>query len=291
MPNVTANGITIEYDVRGSGEPILFVMGLAGQLVDWPDEFVDLFVERGYQVIRFDNRDIGLSSQTEWTPPSESKTLRSFISRRPLAGVGYTMPDMAADAAGLLDALDIESAHVVGASMGGMISQELAINHPGKVRSLCSIMSNPGDRRTGGISGRLVAKLFRRKPPTRDTAIDDAVRIFGLISGPHFDPVEYRAHAEMQIKRAFTPKGVARQTAAIAGTRNRTQFLAGVSAPTLVIHGLVDPLVKPSGGVATARAIPSSRLLAFPDMGHDLPRPRWGDIRDAIIENCERSAS
>jgi pimeloyl-ACP methyl ester carboxylesterase len=289
MPSVEANGLTIEYDVRGEGEPVLLVMGLAGQLVDWPDDFVDLYVEAGYQVIRFDNRDIGLSSETDWTPPSEVKTLRSLITRRPLKGVGYTVPDMAADAAGLLEALDIERAHVVGASMGGMIAQEMAINHPETVRSICSIMSNVGDRRNGGISGRLIAKVARRKPPTRETAVDDAVRIFGLIAGPHFDPDEYRILAKRQVERSFRPAGVARQTAAIAGTRNRAELLGSVTAPTLVIHGLLDPLVKPSGGVATARAVPGARLLAFPDMAHDMPRPRWPEMRDAMIENFSRA--
>ncbi len=291
MASVQANGMTIEYDIRGEGEPILFIMGLAGQLVDWPEEFVDLFVEQGYQVIRFDNRDIGLSTQTDWQPPSEAKMMGAFAARRPLKNVGYTLIDMADDAAGLLDALGIASAHVVGASMGGMIAQELAIGHPGKVRSICSIMSNTGDRRNGGIAGSLMAKLGRRKPPTRQTAVEASVDMFRLIAGPHYDPVVHRQIMELNIERSFTPAGVARQTAAIAGSRNRTPLLGSVTAPTLVIHGLVDPLVKPSGGVATAKAIPGARLLAFPDMGHDLPRPRWFEMRDAIVENCRRGAT
>lgn len=291
MGSVSANGVTIEYDVRGDGEPLLMVMGLAGQLSDWPDEFVDLFVDAGYQVIRFDNRDIGLSTQTDWTPPTQAKMMRSFITRRPLKGTGYTVPDMADDAAGLLDALSIESAHVVGVSMGGMISQELAIRHPGKVRSLCSIMSNTGDRKNGGIAGSLVAKMARQKPPTRATAVEQTVETFRLISGPHFDPDEYRHVAEASFARSFAPDGVARQTAAIAASRDRTALLASVKAPTLVIHGLIDPLVKFSGGQATAQAIPSARLLAFGDMGHDLPRPRWHEMRDEIITNIKRASA
>lgn len=289
MPRVDANGISIEYDSRGEGEPILFVMGLAGQLIDWPDEFVDLFADRGYRVIRFDNRDVGLSTQTTWTPPKQTAAIRSLVTRRPLKNVGYTLTDMAADAAALIDALDIDSAHIVGASMGGMIAQELAIEHPAKVRSVCSIMSNPGDRKTGGITARLLGKLLRRKPPTLDTAIEDAVELFQLISGPHFDPIEYREQAQLQVNRSFTPEGVARQTAAIAGSRDRTELLTTVEAPMLVIHGLVDPLVKPSGGVATAKAVPGARLVAFPDMAHDLPRPRWPELRDTILTNFERA--
>lgn len=289
MASVQANGMTIEYDIRGEGEPLLFVMGLAGQLTDWPDEFVDMYVERGYQVIRFDNRDIGLSTQTEWSTPTQAKMMLAHLARRPLKNVGYTVPDMADDAAALLEALNIESAHVMGVSMGGMISQELAIRHPVKVKSLCSIMSNTGDRKNGGISAKLVAKFGRVKPPTRETAVDQMVETFTAISGPHFDPEVYRPLAKEAVERSFTPDGVLRQTAAIAGSRDRTPLLAGVTAPTLVIHGLVDPLVKSSGGVTTANAVRGSRLLAFGDMGHDLPRPRLNEIRDAIIENFERA--
>ena len=155
MASVEAStGITIEYDIREEGESILFVMGLGGQLIDWPEEFVDLFVARGYQVIRFDNRDAGLSSQTDWEPPSTRKSMLSMLSRRPLRDVGYTVEDMAVDAAQLLGVLNIDSAHVVGISMGGMIAQAMAVNHPNKVRSLCSIASKPGDRRSGVLPCR-----------------------------------------------------------------------------------------------------------------------------------------
>lgn len=287
MAHVTANGITIEYEVHGSGEPFLFVMGLAGQLVAWPDEFIQLFVDRGYQVIVFDNRDIGLSSQTEWKAPSLLKQIWSTITRRPLRRVGYTVPDMADDAAGLLTALGIDRAHVLGISMGGMIAQELAIRHPDRVMSLCSIMSNTGDRKNGGVSLPLAAKFARQPPATRENAVETSVETFQLISGPHFDPVEYRPYAERAVARSFTPDGVERQMAAIAGSRDRTELLHMVTAPTLVVHGLVDPLVKPSGGIATAMAVPRSRLLAFGDMGHDLPRPRWHEICDAAVDNAQ----
>jgi pimeloyl-ACP methyl ester carboxylesterase len=291
MPNVAVNGVTIEYHVRGSGEPLLLVMGLAGQLIDWPDEFVDLFVDRGYQVIRFDNRDIGLSTQTSGKPPSQWKLLFSAIFRRRLKSTDYTLTDMANDAAGLLGALGIDRAHVLGISMGGMIAQELAIEHPGKVKSLCSIMSNTGDRKNGGIAASLLRDIGFQKPPTRETALEQQVVLFRAVSGPHFDEETFRPFARASIARSFTPDGVARQSGAIAGSRDRTELLGSVTAPTLVIHGLVDPLVKPSGGIATAQAIPGSRLLAFGDMGHDLPRPRWEEIRDAVVHNAARASS
>lgn len=289
MPQVQANGMTLEYEIRGVGEPILFVMGLAAQLTDWPEEFLDLFVDRGYQAIRFDNRDIGLSTQTDWTPPSQARSIAAHLLRRPLKGVGYTMPDMADDAAALLSALDIEQAHVVGVSMGGMIAQELAVGHPLQVKSMCSIMSNTGDRKNGGVSPKLIRKFARQAPPSRDTAVDRAVETFSVISGPHFDAETFRTLAEQGVERSYKPDGMARQSAAIAGSRDRTPLLGSVKAPTLVMHGLVDELVRPSGGMATARAIPDSRLLGFGDMGHDLPRPRWGEMCDAIIDNARRA--
>ena len=290
MTHAVVNGdIKIEYDVRGDGEPFLFIMGLGGQLTAWHDEFVDLFVEEGYQVIRFDNRDIGLSTQGAWEPPSPTKMLRSFLTRRAPEGVPYTVADMADDAAGLLDHLGIEAAHVMGISMGGMIAQELTIRHPQKVRSLCSIMSHTGDRKNGGIAASLVRKMATDKPPTRDNAVEHSVEIFRRFSGPHFNADDHRALAQAAIERSFTPAGVARQTAAIAASRDRTTLLGAVDVPTLVVHGLLDPLIKPSGGEATTKAIPGSRLLAFADMAHDLPRPRWTELRDEIVRNAQRA--
>lgn len=284
-----STGMTLEYDIRGEGEPILFVMGLAGQLIDYPEEFVDLFVDEGYRAIRFDNRDVGLSTQTDWEPPSQRKSMMSMVTRRPLKDVGYTVEDMAADAAALLEALGIEAAHIVGVSMGGMITQAMAINHPSKVKSICSIMSNTGDRKNGGIAFSLIRQLGRRPPPTLETAVQDSVDTFAAISGEHFDEELHRKLAQEGVSRSFTPAGVARQTAAIGGSPDRTARLRNVTVPALVIHGLQDPLVKPSGGIATANAIPGSRLLMFGDMGHDLPRPRWLEIRDAILDNIRRA--
>ena len=288
MASIEAHGITIEYDVRGAGDPLLLVMGLGGQLTDWPDDFVDEIADAGFQVIRFDNRDIGLSTEFDWEPPSQMKSLLGQMAKRP-PHAGYHLADMAADAEGLLDALDIPSAHVVGMSMGGMIAQSLAIAHPTRVRSLTSIMSNTGDRKNGKVAGKLIAKLARLPEPTPDTAVDRSVELFGLISGPHFDAVEYRELAEANHQRSFRPVGTERQTAAIMASPDRTAHLGAVTAPTLVVHGLVDPLVKPSGGIATAKAVPGSRLVMYPDMGHDLPRPRWGEMVEELRRNADRA--
>lgn len=289
VPIAAANGIEIAYEDEGSGPPILFVMGLGGQLVDWPDDFIEMFRTAGFRTIVFDNRDIGLSTQSDWEPPSRRKSALSALSKRATAPAGYTMIDMANDAAGLLDALNIEAAHVVGMSMGGMIAQELAIGHTSRVLSLCSVMSNTGDRRRGGMAASLLPAMARRPTPQRETAVQDSIDIFRLIAGPAWDEAEHRKRAEQSVVRAFTPQGVARQTAAIMATRDRTALLENVAVPTLVIHGLADPLVKFSGGVATAKAVPQARLLAFPDMGHDLPRPRWTEMRDAIVANLQRT--
>ena len=196
---------------------------------------------------------------------------------------------MAVDAAQLLGVLNIDSAHVVGISMGGMIAQAMAVNHPNKVRSLCSIASKPGDRRSGGIALSLIRKLRKRPEPTIENAVDESVRMFRAISGDHFDAERHRLNATASVQRSFTPTGAARQAAAIGASPDRTKRLAQVTVPTLVVHGMKDPLVKPSGGIATARAIPSSRLLMLPDTGHDLPRPRWQELCDTIIANIDRA--
>lgn len=289
MAAIDANGITIEYEVSGEGDPLLLVHGLSGQLVDWPEELVAGLVAAGFQVIRFDNRDIGLSTESSWEPPSQVKTIAKSLARRPVQA-GYLLSDMAADAAGLLDALGIEHAHVAGVSMGGMIAQTLTIEHSEKVRSLTSIMSNTGDRKNGKVTWRLIARLVRLPRPTRENALQRSMEIFEAISGPDFDVEEYRLQAERAIDRSYREAGVARQTAAIMASPDRTAGLRGVTAPTLVVHGLLDPLVKPSGGVATSKAVPGSRLVMFPDMGHDLPRARWAELISEIRRNADRAA-
>jgi pimeloyl-ACP methyl ester carboxylesterase len=288
MPSVDANGITLEYERSGSGEPLLLVMGLAGQLIDWPIGFIGQLEDLGFDVIRFDNRDSGLSTECDWEAPSPVRAFLRRLFRRPV-GTGYVLDDMADDAVGLLDALGIDSAHVVGASMGGMIAQAMAIRHERRVRSLTSIMSNPGDR-SGGATAKVVVEFLRRPERSRENAVEQSVRIFELISGPHFDPEGYRPLAEAAVARSYRPEGVQRQTAAILASPSRVPSLELLRIPALVVHGIVDPLVKPSGGIATAAAIPDSRLLMFPDMGHDLPPNRLPEIAEAIRRIADRAA-
>ena len=288
MPSVNANGITIGYETFGDGEPLLLIMGLGAQLTDWPDGFLELLVEQGFGVIAMDNRDQGLSTEFDWDPPSQARSVLGLMAKRP-PKTGYLLADMADDAAGLLEALNVDSAHIVGASMGSMIAQSLAIGHPERVRSLTSIMSNTGDRKHGGIAPRLLPAMARMPEPTRETAVERSIATFKLIGGPHWDEAAHRARAERSLARAFRPKGTNRQTAAIMASPDRTDGLRRLSSPTLVIHGLADPLVRPTGGIATAKAVRDSRLLMFPDMGHDIPAPRHPEMIDAIRRNAERA--
>lgn len=288
MTLIQANGIDIEYQEQGTGEPLLMVMGLGRQLTEWPQGLVDAVAARGFRVIRFDNRDAGLSTLFPGPPPTLRQTATSVMLRRKMRSE-YELSDMAADAVGLLDALGIERAHVVGVSMGGMIGQVLAIEHQQRVLSLTSIMSTTGNRRVGRPKTRVMVRAARRGRATEANAVQHVVEQFSDISGPGFDEGEFRATAKASIARSWRPDGIARQMAAIMASADRTASLRAVTVPTLVIHGLVDPLVHPSGGIATANAVPGARLLMFPDMGHDLPRSRWDEIAAAIASNAQRA--
>ncbi len=287
MTRATCNGIAIEFETFGEGEPLLLEMGLGGQLVAWPMDWVNLLVEQGFRVIRYDNRDVGLSSKSAGKVPGYGRMAAALLSRR-FAKAPYLISDLANDAAALLDCLEIERAHVVGVSMGGMIAQSVAIQHPARVSSLTSIMSNTGDRRHGRVRPKLVTKARKLRSKSRDDYIDTQVLTFRMISGDHFDEQDIRSLAAESLARDYDPAGVLRQLMAIAASPDRSEALRSVTVPTLVIHGLRDPLVMPSGGIATAKAVPGSRLLMFPEMGHDLPRPRWGEIVEAIVQNAER---
>lgn len=293
MPQAHVNGVTLEYDEQGHGEPMLLIMGLATQMIAWPVDLVDELVSRGFRVIRFDNRDIGLSSKTSAPAPQRGDVLMGLASNR-LAKSDYTLADMGRDAVGLLDHLGIDAAHIVGVSMGGMISQQLTIDHSERVLSLTSIMSNTGDRRNGRPKTSFLPTLRKSMtgpfPTTREEKIEAGVEAWRNISGPHFDEADIRSLIEAAIERDTDMIGRVRQLTAINASPDRTAGLRQVTVPTLVIHGLLDKLVAPSGGIATAMAVPGSRLLMFPDMGHDLPRPRRAEIAEAIAVNAHRTS-
>jgi pimeloyl-ACP methyl ester carboxylesterase len=289
MPLASTNGIELEYEVFGdSADPaMLLVMGLGMQLLAWEEDFCRMLAERGFYVIRYDNRDVGLSTKIEDAPVPDLFALMAGDG----SSAGYTLEDMVDDAAGLLDHLEIEAAHVVGVSMGGMIAQALAIHLPERVLSLTSIMSTTGDRTVGQPRQSALPALISPAPEGRDAYIEYTLNLFKLIGSPAYpmDEDRFRALASSMYDRMHYPIGFMRQLAAIVASPDRTPALGSVRAPTLVIHGEEDPLIQVSGGEATANAIPGAKLMKVPGMGHDLPRELWPEFVNAIVENTERA--
>ncbi len=284
-----ANGIEIVYETIGdpSDPPLLLVMGLGMQLIHWPVELCEQLAERGFHVIRFDNRDSGRSTKISAHVPDFRRAVLGLSVDAP-----YLLEDMADDAFGLLDALGIESAHVVGASMGGMIAQTMAIAHPERVRSLTSIMSTTGERWAGLPKLRVWGVLMGRAPQEKQAYIERFVRVFRLIGSKGYPLEEERIRelADASYERGHNTAGTGRQLAAIMASGDRTEQLRSLAVPTTVIHGRDDPLVPFRGGRATARAIPDARLIAIPGMGHDLPEQVWPQIIDAVVETAARAA-
>ncbi|WP_043630201.1 alpha/beta fold hydrolase [Nonomuraea candida] len=267
---VAANGIHIAYESFGSpsGRPLLLIMGLGAQLIQWDEGLCELLVERGHHVVRFDNRDAGLSTH-----------LHEHGVPAPGTPPPYLLDDLADDAAALMDALGWPAAHVVGASMGGMIAQTLAIRHPARVLTLTSIMSTTGPS-VAPPTEAASAVLFRKPAADRRQAMEQAVSTWSVIGSPGYelDREKVAELAGLAYDRCHDPAGVARQLAAIMASGDRTEALAGVRVPTLVVHGEADALVPVAGGRATAAAVPGARLVTYPGMGHDLPRALWPDL-------------
>ncbi len=286
-----ANGIELAYQEMGDpgGEPLLLVMGLATQMIAWDERFCALLAERGFRVVRFDNRDIGHSTKIEAAGlPKRADTIFGRRSTAP-----YLLTDMAADTAGLMDHLGIDSAHVVGASMGGMIAQTLAIHHPERLRSMVSIMSTTGKRWLGFPTRGALRVLLAAPVKGREAAVEQAVRTFRVIGSPGYpmDERRLREVAGASYDRDHRRTGVARQLHAISASGDRTPALHSVRVPTTVIHGASDPLVRPVGGRATAKAIPGARLKTIEGMGHDLPRALWPTFVEEIAANAARAGS
>jgi pimeloyl-ACP methyl ester carboxylesterase len=285
-----AGDVDVCYETFGdpSQPALLLTMGLATQMIGWHEDFCRALADRGFHVIRYDNRDVGRSKSMGGRAPTLLQLLR-----RDKRAAAYTLADMAGDGIGLLDHLGIERAHVMGASMGGMIAQTMAADHHDRVLSLVSMMANTGARWSGEPSPRLYPVLLKPAPRDRDAYLDHAVWVFSKIGSPGFPPDEedLRELAGQSFDRGINPAGTGRQLAAIVASGDRTPLLRTISVPTLVIHGKQDRLVPLSGGRATARAIPGSRLLIIDGMGHDIPRGAWPRMLDAIEQNAARAGT
>ncbi len=280
---VDVNGIRIAYETFGdpSDPPAVFVTGLSVQMLVWPDELCELLAARGFYVVRADNRDVGLSTHLE-TP--ETLGLFEILRRK----APYAIADMAADIAGLIDGLELAPVHLVGASMGGFIAQTVALDRPDLVRSLTLIMTSTGSRRVGQPKPSVAWRMIRTQVATdREAAIASALSTFRRIGSPGypFEEELIRDIAGRSYDRAHSAAGRRRQLAAAVAQPNRTARLRTLKVPTLVIHGLQDRVVTPSGGLALAKAIPGARLLGFAGMGHNLPRPLWPQVVNELDDH------
>ncbi len=295
MAQVTANGIQIEYETFGerANPAMLLINGLGSQLLSWDTGFCELLVDRGFYVIRFDNRDVGLSTKFADHPIANVPATLKALREGQKVDVPYTLSDMAADAVGLLDALEIPAAHVVGVSMGGMIAQTVAIEHPQRTLSLTSIMSATGNPNIQLSTPEANAALMTPAPADREGYIEHTVKNSRIIGskGHLYDEERVRRRAAAAYDRQFYPEGVGRQLVAINASGSRKEKLANVTVPTLVIHGDIDPLVRLEAGIDTAESIPGAELLILEGMGHDLPEPLWGTIADAIAKNAAKAGS
>ncbi len=293
MQLAPSNGLELCYDTFGdpAGEPLLLVMGYTAQMIAWSEGFCEELASRGFHVIRFDNRDCGLSTKSDGTPPDVMALMAKNAAGEAISPdeVPYTLSDMALDAVGLLDHLSIETAHVAGASMGGMIVQMMAIEHADRLRSVTSIMSTTGNQEVGQADPEAMTALLLPPPEGREAILAQNLKTNQIIAGPLWERDEAMRRGAEAFDRSFHPVGAAFQLAAIAATGDRTERLASVDLPFLVIHGKRDSLIGVSGGRATAEAVPHADLLELDAMGHDIPEPLWGQVAGAIHALAHRA--
>jgi pimeloyl-ACP methyl ester carboxylesterase len=285
-----SDAVEIEYDTFGnSSDPaLLLVMGFTAQMTLWDENFCRMLADGGRFVIRFDNRDVGLSTKFDGQEVDLNAALAALFGdgSTEMPPVPYTLTDFANDGFGVLDDLGIEKAHIVGASMGGMIVQTMAIEHPERVLTMTSIMSTTGEREYGQAAPEAMQALLTPPPTERDAYIENSASMSKVFSSPrYFDPDKVKTRAAAAYDRMFYPEGATRQLAAIAASGDRTDGLRNLTTPTLVIHGAADTLITPSGGLRTAELIPGANLLLLSDMGHDLPEPLWPLIVDVIVSH------
>jgi pimeloyl-ACP methyl ester carboxylesterase len=287
---VPANDIELAYETFGdpNGLPLVMVMGLGTQMIAWPDELCEDLAKAGHWVIRYDNRDCGESTHLKGVKAPPVAAVAARRSKPP-----YTVSDMGRDLLGLMDGLKIDSAHVVGASMGGFIAQSAAVQAPDRIRSMTLIMTSTGSRLVGRVDLRLIPRLLTRRTITnRDEAGAAAVETFRTIGSPGFpfDEDRMRDVGRRSFDRGQDVGGYRRQLAAVVAQSDRTARLRELDTPALVIHGLSDPLVAPTGGMALAKSLKNSRFVGVPGMGHDLPRPLWPELADGITRLTERAS-
>jgi pimeloyl-ACP methyl ester carboxylesterase len=287
MPVAHANGIDICFDTFGDpADPtVLLVMGLGSQMIHWDAEFCQGIVDRGFHVVRFDNRDMGESTRID--EPVDIFAVMGAMGSDDTPSVPYLLSDMAADAMGVLDHLGIDRAHILGVSMGGMIVQTVAIEHPQRVITMTSVMSTTGDPDVGAPTGEAMAALMSPPPQTREQLQDAALHHAGVWGSPGlYDEKRLRRAAGEAWDRGYNPAGTARQLAAIFASGSRSAGLAQIDIPTLVIHGTADTLVQPTGGERTAEVVPDAKLLVVEGMGHDLATPLWPQIISAFVAHA-----
>lgn len=293
MPKTKVNDVVIEYDHFGdpSSEPLLLIMGLGTQMIGWDPEFCEMLVEKGFYVIRFDNRDVGLSTKFDDAGiPNIMKMIQKRLRGKKVESP-YSLEDMADDAMGVLDTLGIEKAHICGASMGGMIAQVITLRYPERVLSLTSIMSTTGNPELPQAKPKAMKVLSTPPPTNKEDYIEYSLKNWKVLQGSGFPPDEerIRKRAADAFDRCFYPQGTARQLAAIFANGNRKQKLKEVEVPTLIIHGTDDPLVPFEGGKDTAEAIPGAELILIEGMGHYLPPGAWERIVNAISKNASKA--
>lgn len=293
MPRAhVSTGIELEYDTFGSPDDptLLLIMGFTAQMISWDEEFCRMLADGGLHVVRFDNRDCGLSTKLDGAEVDSAAVMTAALTGAEVPPVPYTLSDMAADAVGLLDHLGIERAHVMGASMGGMITQTVAIEHPHRCLSAISVMSTCGDPSYGQAAPEAMTALLAPPPASRDEYIESAPNWMVWQSKKYRNAERTKELAAIGYDRSFYPEGSPRQLAAIFASGDRSAKLAELRVPTLVIHGRDDTLITPSGGLRTAELIPGAHLLLVADMGHDMPEPLWPMLTDAVISHARTNA-
>lgn len=290
---VKANNIEINYDSFGDRKnpALLLIMGFACPMIIWKEEFCQELAQKGYFVIRFDNRDIGLSSKMDNLPIPNVMRLTAALQQGEHPDVPYKLSDMAKDTIGLLDALQIDKVHVVGVSMGGMIAQTMAIEYPSRIKTLTSMSSTTGNPKLPQATPEAMAALLTPPSPDKAKNIDDSIKVWKVLHGPKYPfPEQFiRERSEKVFIRNFYPAGLARQYAAILGSGSRNRYLKNLHIPTLVIHGNADPLIPFDAGKDTANSIPGATLLIIDGMGHTIPDEVAPQIIDAIVENTKKN--